>query len=168
MVQRSASEEVADSSLLDGRGVCVLNPCPRAHLYFPDDDEGGGGGDGGSVRCHKVGSRGPCALGELVVFEKYSGKSYRGECGCSPGYNQVRTARLFPKNNFYQTFDYYFFRTTGLPTVAATSGTRGARALRASSSSTAARGARPSACATAGRGSSSGTRQTGATGYTRR
>ncbi len=97
VVQRSASEEVADSSLLDGRGVCVLNPCPRAHLYFPDDDEGGGGGgDGGSVRCHKVGSRGPCALGELVVFEKYSGKSYRGECGCSPGYNQVRNARLFP------------------------------------------------------------------------
>lgn len=36
----------------------------------------------------QVGSRGPCALGELVVFEKYSGKSYRGECGCSPGYNQ--------------------------------------------------------------------------------
>ena len=36
----------------------------------------------------KVGSRGPCPLGQLVVFEKYSGKSYRGECGCSPGYNQ--------------------------------------------------------------------------------
>ena len=36
----------------------------------------------------QVGSRGPCPLGELVVFEKYSGKSYRGECGCSPGYNQ--------------------------------------------------------------------------------
>ena len=27
-------------------------------------------------------------MGQLVVFEKYSGKSYRGECGCSPGYNQ--------------------------------------------------------------------------------
>lgn len=65
-------------------GICVRNPCPRAHLYFPSsesesDDE---------VQCHKVGSRGPCPLGQLVVFEKYSGKSYRGECGCSPGYNQ--------------------------------------------------------------------------------
>jgi hypothetical protein len=38
--------------------------------------------------CKQVGSRGPCPLGELVVFEKYSGKSFRGECGCSPGYNQ--------------------------------------------------------------------------------
>jgi hypothetical protein len=64
-------------------GVCVQNPCPRAHLYFPDGNDGGR-----SVKCHKVGSRGPCPLGELVVFEKYSGKSYRGECGCSPGYNQ--------------------------------------------------------------------------------
>lgn len=63
-------------------GKCVQNPCPRAHLYFPEGD------DGDTIKCHKVGSRGPCPLGELVVFEKYSGKSYRGECGCSPGYNQ--------------------------------------------------------------------------------
>lgn len=62
-------------------GQCVQNPCPKAHLYFPERD-------GDSVRCHKVGSRGPCELGQLVVFEKYSGKSYRGECGCAPGYNQ--------------------------------------------------------------------------------
>ena len=26
--------------------------------------------------------------GQLVVFESYSGKSYRGDCGCSAGYNQ--------------------------------------------------------------------------------
>ena len=38
--------------------------------------------------CYKVGSRGPCPLGQLVVFERYSGKSFRGECGCSEGYNQ--------------------------------------------------------------------------------
>ena len=63
-------------------GICVQNPCPRAHLYFPDEESEN------AVKCHKVGSRGPCPLGELVVFEKYSGKSYRGECGCSPGYNQ--------------------------------------------------------------------------------
>ena len=25
-------------------------------------------------RCYKVGSRGPCPLGQLVVFERYSGK----------------------------------------------------------------------------------------------
>ena len=60
----------------------------------------------------QVGSRGPCPLGELVVFEKYSGKSFRGECGCSPGYNQglillilcfaitdVATARTFTTTN---------------------------------------------------------------------
>ena len=69
-------------------GACVRNPCPRAHLYFPDGSDGGK-----SIKCHKVGSRGPCPLGDLVVFEKYSGKSYRGECGCSPGYNQVLVYR---------------------------------------------------------------------------
>ena len=79
-----------------GRGICVRNPCPRAHLFFP----GGGlmasasqktygglvrrsGGlpsksidvsEEGDSRCYKVGSRGPCPLGELVVFERYSGK----------------------------------------------------------------------------------------------
>ncbi len=74
---------VASPGRIGDFGVCVKNPCPKAHLYFPDP---GSGRD--SVRCHKVGSRGPCALGQLVVFEKYSGKSYRGECGCSPGYNQ--------------------------------------------------------------------------------
>jgi len=63
-------------------GKCVTNPCPRAHLYFPGVDFDS------QIKCHKVGSRGPCPLGQLVVFEKYSGKSYRGECGCSPGYNQ--------------------------------------------------------------------------------
>lgn len=28
-------------------GKCERNPCPRAHLYFPD-------GPGDSVKCHKV------------------------------------------------------------------------------------------------------------------
>ena len=125
-----------------GQGLCVRNPCPRAHLFFP----GGGlqpspskrsynglvrrsGGflqeqsavdEEGDSRCYKVGSRGPCPLGQLVVFERYSGKvshfylnwiqnsdflrssnqvhmsciylllfqSFKGECGCSEGYNQ--------------------------------------------------------------------------------
>ena len=49
----------------------------------------------------KVGSRGPCPLGQLVVFEKYSGKSYRGECGCSPGYNQ----NYWPETG--QCFEWY-------------------------------------------------------------
>ena len=82
-----------------GQGLCVRNPCPRAHIFFP----GGGlmtssvsqntyGGlvlrSGGlpppknsdlneeeeDSRCYKVGSRGPCPLGQLVVFERYSGK----------------------------------------------------------------------------------------------
>merc|ERR1719225_995235 len=53
------------------------------------------------VKCHKVGSRGPCPLGQLVVFEKYSGKSYRGECGCSPGYNQ----NYWPQTG--QCFEWY-------------------------------------------------------------
>ena len=79
-----------------GQGLCVRNPCPRAHLFFP----GGGlqtspskrsynglvrrsGGflqeqsavdEEGDSRCYKVGSRGPCPLGQLVVFERYSGK----------------------------------------------------------------------------------------------
>ena len=82
-----------------GQGLCVRNPCPRAHLFFP----GGGlmksssqrsykglvrrsGGlalekvsldEDGDSRCYKVGSRGPCPLGQLVVFERYSGKVYR-------------------------------------------------------------------------------------------
>ena len=30
--------------------------------------------DEGDSRCYKVGSRGPCPLGQLVVFERYSGK----------------------------------------------------------------------------------------------
>ena len=82
-----------------GQGLCVRNPCPRAHLFFP----GGGlqtspskrsynglvrrsGGflqeqsavdEEGDSRCYKVGSRGPCPLGQLVVFERYSGKVSR-------------------------------------------------------------------------------------------
>jgi len=66
-------------------GACVENPCPSTDLFFPSDDS-----KEGEVRgvCHKVGSRGPCPSGELVIFEAYSGKSFRGNCGCSPGYNQ--------------------------------------------------------------------------------
>ena len=84
---------------VSGQGLCVRNPCPRAHLFFP----GGGyfnpvltsssktynglvrrsGGitqeqsrldEAADSRCYKVGSRGPCPLGQLVVFERYSGK----------------------------------------------------------------------------------------------
>ena len=66
-----------------GLGVCSDNPCPKTDLFFPAGD-----GDNRRGECHKVGSRGPCADGELVVFETYSGKSYRGSCGCSVGYNQ--------------------------------------------------------------------------------
>lgn len=66
----------------DGTGVCSKNPCPATDLFFPDEDKNTQG------ECHKVGNRGPCPSGELVVFEDYSGKSYRGSCGCSSGYNQ--------------------------------------------------------------------------------
>ena len=66
----------------DGVGFCSKNPCSKAHLYFPSASDPSQG------HCHKVGGQGPCPSGELVVFEAYSGKSYRGDCGCSPGYNQ--------------------------------------------------------------------------------
>ena len=66
----------------DGVGFCSKNPCSKAHLYFPSEEDPSQG------FCHKVGNRGPCPAGQLVVFEAYSGKSYRGACGCSPGYNQ--------------------------------------------------------------------------------
>jgi len=66
----------------DGVGFCTKNPCGKAHLYFPSKEDPSQG------HCHKVGGRGPCPEGELVVFEAYSGKSYRGDCGCSSGYNQ--------------------------------------------------------------------------------
>jgi len=66
----------------DGLGFCTKNPCGHAHLYFPSKEDPSQG------HCHKVGGRGPCPMGELVVFEAYSGKSYRGDCGCSRGYNQ--------------------------------------------------------------------------------
>ena len=66
----------------DGIGFCSKNPCSKAHLYFPS------AADPSQGHCYKVGGQGPCPLGELVVFESYSGKSYRGDCGCSPGYNQ--------------------------------------------------------------------------------
>ena len=66
----------------DGVGFCSKNPCSKAHLYFPSASDPSQG------HCYKVGGQGPCPLGELVVFESYSGKSYRGDCGCSPGYNQ--------------------------------------------------------------------------------
>jgi len=79
-------------------GQCVVNPCPRAHLYFPPVPSNNFDTE---VKCHKVGSRGPCPLGQLVVFEKYSGKSYRGECGCSPGYNQ----NYWPETG--QCFEWY-------------------------------------------------------------
>ena len=76
-------------------GVCVENPCPSSDLFFPSEDS-----EEGELRgvCHKVGSQGPCPNGELVIFEAYSGKSYKGSCGCSPGYNQ----NYWPKetNNF--------------------------------------------------------------------
>ena len=66
----------------DGVGFCTKNPCGKAHLYFPSKEDPSQG------HCHKVGGRGPCPEGQLVVFEAYSGKSYRGDCGCSSGYNQ--------------------------------------------------------------------------------
>ena len=66
----------------DGVGFCSKNPCSTAHLYFPSSSDPSQG------HCYKVGGQGPCPLGQLVVFESYSGKSYRGDCGCSPGYNQ--------------------------------------------------------------------------------
>lgn len=66
----------------DGIGFCSKNPCSKAHLYFPSKEDPSQG------HCHKVGGQGPCPSGELVVFEAYSGKSYRGDCGCSSGYNQ--------------------------------------------------------------------------------
>jgi len=66
----------------NGQGTCQTNPCPKTDLFFPSSSNGGQG------ECHKVGNRGPCPMGELVIFEAYSGKSYRGSCGCSPGYNQ--------------------------------------------------------------------------------
>ena len=80
-------------------GQCILNPCPRAHLFFPEESSSDSiASYVSSLRsassqtlngnCYKVGSRGPCPLGKLVVFERYSGKSFRGECGCSAGYNQ--------------------------------------------------------------------------------
>jgi len=65
-----------------GTGVCAKNPCSKSDLFFPDKEDPSEG------ECHKVGNKGPCPEGELVVFESYSGKSYRGNCGCSPGYNQ--------------------------------------------------------------------------------
>ena len=66
-------------------GVCVDNPCPSTDLFFPSEES-----VEGEVRgvCHKVGARGPCPSGQLVIFEAYSGKSFKGNCGCSPGYNQ--------------------------------------------------------------------------------
>ena len=66
----------------DGVGFCSKNPCSKAHLYFPS------AADPSQGHCYKVGGQGPCPLGDLVVFESYSGKSYRGDCRCSPGYNQ--------------------------------------------------------------------------------
>jgi hypothetical protein len=41
-----------------GRGVCVRNPCPRAHLYFPDPAGTSAGRrhrlEGAAGTCHKV------------------------------------------------------------------------------------------------------------------
>ena len=41
-----------------GRGVCVRNPCPRAHLYFPDPGGVSAGRrhrlEGAAGTCHKV------------------------------------------------------------------------------------------------------------------
>lgn len=66
----------------DGKGVCSKNPCSSTDLFFPSEPDNSKG------ECHKVGNRGSCPDGELVIFETYSGKSYRGNCGCSSGYNQ--------------------------------------------------------------------------------
>ena len=93
-------------------GRCVLNPCPRAHLFFPESNSTSMASFVSGLRsatpsrplegeCYKVGSRGPCPLGELVVFERYSGKSFKGECGCSAGYNQ----NYWPETG--QCFEWY-------------------------------------------------------------
>ena len=41
-----------------GRGICVRNPCPRAHLYFPEPGVVPAGRrhrlDGAGGTCHKV------------------------------------------------------------------------------------------------------------------
>ena len=50
---------VPDSGEHDGgRGICVRNPCPRAHLYFPEPGVVPAGRrhrlDGAGGTCHKV------------------------------------------------------------------------------------------------------------------
>jgi hypothetical protein len=67
----------------DGEGVCLKNPCPKTDLYFPTTEAEPTEGE-----CHRVGNRGPCPAGQLVIFEAFSGKSFRGDCGCNAGYNQ--------------------------------------------------------------------------------
>ncbi len=70
-VQYADGGSVVNLAEAGGVGVCVKNPCPKAHLYFPDP---GSGAD--SVRCHKVGCRGPRGLGPLVLPQTYSANSH--------------------------------------------------------------------------------------------
>jgi hypothetical protein len=65
-------------------------PCQQGHLFFPEE-----------ASCYKIGTRGPCQQGEIVLFEdavrpSVDGVSYRGMCGCSrasdePTQNQCHT-----------------------------------------------------------------------------
>jgi hypothetical protein len=56
---------------------CVPVPCKRSRLYFPRERT-----------CYKIGTRGPCSNGQIVLYDysarpSIDGISYNGVCGCT-------------------------------------------------------------------------------------
>lgn len=56
---------------------CLPIPCRRGRLYFPNEKT-----------CYKIGSRGPCSRGQIVIYDysarpSVDGISYNGVCGCT-------------------------------------------------------------------------------------
>lgn len=66
-----------DGEFIFNSTSCVNNPCRKGRLYFPAEKN-----------CYAIGTRGPCAINQVVVFDfttrpSIDGISYNGICGCS-------------------------------------------------------------------------------------
>lgn len=66
-----------DGEFLLNSTTCIKSPCRKGQLYFPSEQT-----------CYMIGSRGPCSLYKVVVFDfttrpSLDGISYNGVCGCS-------------------------------------------------------------------------------------
>lgn len=98
------------SGLTSSIGHCSQLPCDRGELYFPERNA-----------CYRIGRRGPCPLGQLVMYEQFRGVSQRGACGCSPDFTHNywppdgHCYQLYTRGPCPPLFTFVYNSTSGQP-----------------------------------------------------